>query len=57
MTKLSFTDWMAKVDAIIIAKTGLSSDDLPDLLYDNEYEDEATPLEAAKAAIAAAKEF
>ncbi len=51
-----FAAWMAKVDAIIAAKFGVGADDLPDFLYLDEFEDGATPKQAAFAAIKAAKE-
>jgi len=52
-----FKAWMKEVDAALIKKTGLSSDDLPDYCYDNDFEDGATPKQAANAAIKAAKDF
>ena len=52
-----FDAWMVKVNAIIVKRTGLSADDLPDYLYDDDYEDGASPSQAASAAIRYAKEF
>lgn len=52
-----FDAWMVKVDAIIQKKCGLSYLDLPDYCYADEYEDGASPAEAAKAAIKAAGSF
>ena len=52
-----FGTWKAKVDALISAKCGITSDDLPDYCYRDAFEDGATPAQAAKAAIKAAKEF
>lgn len=51
-----FNAWMKKVDAVLIAKTGLSNSDLPDWTYFDAFEDGATPASAAKQAIKAAKE-
>ncbi len=56
-TAPKFNAWMKEVEAVLIKKTGLSSDDLPDYCYDNDFEDGATPKQAANAAIKAAKEF
>jgi hypothetical protein len=52
-----FDIWMAKVNAIIIRKTGLDSNDLPDFCYADQYEDGATPSQAAAAAVRAARDF
>ena len=51
-----FDIWMAKVNAIISAKYGLSSDDLPDVCYADWYEDEVSPTSAARRAIRYAQE-
>jgi hypothetical protein len=51
-----FDAWMAKVDAIITKKCGLTSRHLPDWMYFDAYDDGASPASAAKAAIKAAKE-
>jgi hypothetical protein len=53
----AFDAWMAKVNALIVKKTGVDADDLPDFCYLDEFEDGATPAQAAKAAVQAAKEF
>jgi hypothetical protein len=47
----TFDAWMAKVNAIIEAKYGLSSDDLPEVCYSDWYEDEVTPAQAARRAL------
>ena len=52
-----FNIWMARVDAYIEQKFGLSSSDLPDYCYRDAFDDGASPGSAAKAAIRAAKEF
>lgn len=53
----AFEAWMSQVDKILIAATGIDSRDLPDFLYCDEYEDGATPKQAAKAAMRAARDF
>lgn len=53
----TFETWMKAVNAVILAKTGVEADDLPDFTFMDEWEDGATPSQAAKAAIAWAKEF
>jgi hypothetical protein len=52
-----FEAWMAQVDAALVKRCGLTSADLPDYCYADDYEDGATPRQAAVAAIHAAKEF
>lgn len=47
----AFDAWMAKVEAAIEKATGLSSSDLDDFMYDDAWQDGATPAQAAKAAI------
>ena len=47
----TFYTWKAKVNAIIEAKYGLSSDDLPDVCYSDWFEDEVTPAQAARRAL------
>lgn len=44
-----FDVWMQKVDALLSAKTGMSSADLPDYCYRDEFDGGATPAQAAKA--------
>lgn len=51
-----FKAWMAKVDAAIEARIGMSSMDLPDICYNDMYQDGAKPGTAANAAIRAASE-
>ena len=51
-----FDIWMAKVDAILERKIGLSSADLPDWMYCDGYEDGMTPGQAAAAAYRAARD-
>jgi hypothetical protein len=55
--KLSFEQWMKKVDAIIKAKTGLVSAYLPDYCYADSYERGNSPRSCAAMAIRAAKEY
>lgn len=52
-----FKAWMAKVDAAVAAKCGLSASDLPDVCYRDWYEDGVTPKSAAARAVKAAREF
>lgn len=52
-----FDAWMAKVNAAVVKKCGLSADDLPDWGYFDAFEDGFSPAAAANAAIKAAKEF
>lgn len=51
--RMTFTEWMAKVDAIIMKKFGLDSRDLIDWDYHGAFEDGYTPAQAAREAIAA----
>ena len=44
---MEFQDWMASVDAIFEKRFGVISEDLPDCLYADLWEDGATPLEVA----------
>lgn len=46
-----FAAWMAKVDAAVIAKCGLSVSDLPDCCFSDWFEDGMRPGDAARAAI------
>lgn len=52
-----FLAWMKAVDDYLVKRTGLSSSDLPDYCYHDDFDDGATPRQAAVAAIHAAKEF
>lgn len=54
--KLSFDDWMKLVDFHIARMlSGLTSDDLPDYLYRDAYDDGHIPHTVARRAIRAAK--
>jgi len=57
MNKLTFEDWMKKVDKIIESRVGLSSDDLPDVCYRDWYDDGISPDRAANRAIKSAVEY
>lgn len=46
-----FKAWMAKVDAVVSARSGLSADDLPDCCYRDWYDDGVKPAAAAARAI------
>ena len=52
----NFNGWMAKVNALIEARLGMSSSDLPDCCYRDWYDEGVTPKGAASRAIKAAKE-
>jgi hypothetical protein len=52
-----FDAWMAKVNKILDRRTGLTADDLPDYCYRDDFDDGATPSQAASHAIRAAKDF
>lgn len=56
MPSKTFEQWKKEVDAHIIAKCGLSSDDLPDCCYMQWYEDHVSPKVAASRAIRNARE-
>lgn len=47
----SFERWMQKVDAILIKKCGLPSDDLPDQTWALWFEDGITPRNAVEACL------
>ena len=51
MAKLSFEEWLKKVDAILIAKCGMSLYDLPDCSYSLWYESGISAESAAKRAL------
>jgi hypothetical protein len=42
-----FDSWMARVDAVLGKRCGLSSEDLPDMCYSDMYEDGVSPARAA----------
>jgi hypothetical protein len=48
---MRFTEWMAKVDAILMRKCGLDSRDLADWMYVDAFEDGYTPAAAAREAL------
>jgi Family of unknown function (DUF5419) len=50
--RMTFAEWMAKVDAIIMKKFGLDSRDLIDWDYHGAFEDGYTPSQAVREAIA-----
>lgn len=53
----SFDAWMAKVNALIVKKTGFNADDLPDYNYLDAFEDGHSAGSTASSAIRAAREF
>lgn len=55
-SEAKFAEWKAKVDAAVVAKIGLSCDDLPDYPYRDAFEHHHTPRAVAAAAIRAAME-
>lgn len=59
MSKLTYREWMAQVDATIAKLTGglLDSRCLPDFCYADYYADGVSPKQAAKDAIKAAMEY
>lgn len=57
MPKLSFEDWVARIDTELDALVGLSHDDLPDWDYRSAYEEEMSPKAAAMKAIKNAGEY
>lgn len=56
-SKMSFSAWMAKVDAFISAKYGVDSSDIPDWMYHDAWEDGMSAASAAKKAVKAADSF
>lgn len=48
---MTFQAWKAQVNAAVIARVGVSCDDLPDIGYRDLYDDECTPDEAAEEAL------
>lgn len=48
--------WMRKVDSLIIQKTGLSHEDLPDYCYRDAFDRGEAPSQVATKAIKAARE-
>ena len=55
MAKMTFTEWMKAVDVQVAVLCGCSADDLPDYCYADAYEDDATPRQAARAAVRGAR--
>jgi hypothetical protein len=55
--KMTYDEWMQKVDQYISAKCGgMTSGDLADFCYADAYNDGASPASAARAAIKAERE-
>ena len=52
--RMSFEQWMAKVDAILMKKCGLDSRDLDDWRYADAFEEGESPAHAARDAYEAA---
>lgn len=48
---ISFEKWMRTVDQILVKKCGLPSDDLPDMLWAQWWEDGLTPRNAVEACL------
>lgn len=49
MTPPTFEEWLKQVNAILLREFGLSSEDLPDQLYADMYEDGLTAQECVEA--------
>ena len=54
--KLSFEKWTARVNEIVVTKLGLGLDDLPDCPTADWYADGMTASQAAREAVAMARE-
>ncbi len=54
--KQDFEHWLAKVDAAVEARTGMSLSDLPDCCFRDWYDDGVTPSAAAARVIRNANE-
>ena len=54
--KKSFENWLARIDAIVSEKCGLSVHDLPDCPFRDWYDDGVSAASAAKRAIRLANE-
>jgi hypothetical protein len=52
----NFAAWMAAVDNVLVRLYGLTSADLPDYLYHDDFEDQISPRGAAAAAVRAARD-
>ncbi len=55
--KATFEEWKKLVDKEVIARTGMSADDLPDYAYRDCYDDGVSPKNTAARAIRNAKDF
>jgi Family of unknown function (DUF5419) len=55
--KETFEVWMKEVDRILDTACGLTSQDIPDWMYYDAYEDGVKPTVAAKRALKAAGSF
>ena len=49
--KQTFVQWKARVNACVIARAGVCTDDLPDVPYYDWFEDGISPQEAAEMAL------
>lgn len=49
--RLTFAEWMARVDEYVWDMADCSADDLDDYLYADAYDDGMSPLQAAQKAI------
>jgi hypothetical protein len=49
---VSYEEWMRRVDAVVMARAGVSVHDLPDFQSRDMYNDEVTPAEAAAEVLA-----
>lgn len=56
MSKLTFEEWMQKVNEDLVRLCSMGSDDLPDWRYRDDYDDGMTPLRSALRAIKYAQE-
>jgi hypothetical protein len=54
--KQTFDEWLEQVDRLLVAKTGMDHDDLPDYCYRRMYDDRTPVGVAARRAIKNAKE-
>jgi hypothetical protein len=54
--KQTFEEWLKQVDRLLVAKTGLNHEDLPDYCYRDMYDDRTPVGMAVRRAIKTAKE-
>lgn len=54
---MTFESWLKKVDAALLQLCGMTHEDIPDWDYYNAFEDDMTPVRAAKKAITAGMLF